>query len=731
LTKKIFYNSVTLNAPLVWVLLIVLVLTGLVSRAGAINADSLGGNHWTSYLRSNVADTANGPLYLNQVNWLSAEAAAGKQMMQWKNYGNGISGYNYSLTAPLFYGINSSILQPWMELRADSAGPGLLKLHGNTAQTTQSNIISIDQLGQYSIGLAIYANQGTGIYAGYSGSNTAIKISNSSTTAGTGLQIDNQNNGTAMYVSDIKNGRLIVTSQDSANKPAITVGYKYGPTFRDSAMLYPWGLRSRKVVADTLWGRFVGMLDSSVIAGKTNLLRSGNEYISGDKYLRTDKIDTAQFVVFDSIKAGKIVDLTVATSTNSNYLLYGSSYQPGTAYLRSTAADTANGPLYLNQVNWLYAEAAAGKQMMQWKNNGNGILGYNYSSTAPLFYGINSSILQPWMELRADSAGPGLIRLHGSSVQTNTNDIIFIDQLGQNTAGLGIYNTKGTGIYIDHGGDKMGIRIENNFMSTGYGLFIDNQNNGTAMYVSDIKNGRLIVTSQDSANKPAITVGYKYGPTFRDSAMLYPWGLKSRKAAIDTIRTALSGRRYFGNQQKNLCDTFRVWGVAESTTVVIATYGKDVKAASWNALQAWPGKDTIFVKRRALTDPDNYYWRADKTVEGSQIQATPYNTGVEGPPETVAALTTTVKLEQSYPNPTASDAFISYQVAREGPVSLAVYNMLGQKVRLLVEQPQPAGTYKIRWDGRNQQGQSVSSGIYFYELKTEDIRITKRLVLAK
>jgi len=404
---------------------------------------------------------------------------------------------------------------------------------------------------------------------------------------------------------------------------------------------------------------------------------------------------------------------------------------PWNTYMRSNTADTAQGPLYLNQVNWLYAMAPAGKKMMHWDNYGIGILSYNRSTAAPAIYGVNESNLQPWMELRADSAGPALIKLHGNATQSNINDIIFIDQVSPHGHGVGIYNTKGTGIYIDHGGDKFGMRVENNFMSTGYGLWIDNQNTGTALYVSDTKAGRMIVTSQDSANKPAITVGYKYGPTFRDSAMLYPWGLKSKKIVVDTVRTALSGRRYFGNQQKNICDTFIVWGVAESTTVVIATYGKDTKAASWNALQAWSGRDTIYVKRRALTDPDNYYWRADKTLEGSQIQAAPYTTGVEGPLEAIIALTPVVKLEQSYPNPVAQKATISFQTAKAGRVSLTVYNMLGQKIKILVDQWHPAGSYSVQWDGRDQQGHNVSSGIYFYELKTEETQITKKLVLAK
>jgi flagellar hook assembly protein FlgD len=104
---------------------------------------------------------------------------------------------------------------------------------------------------------------------------------------------------------------------------------------------------------------------------------------------------------------------------------------------------------------------------------------------------------------------------------------------------------------------------------------------------------------------------------------------------------------------------------------------------------------------------------------------------MEFPPEIPTPPAPDVKLMQSYPNPAARKATISYQTARAGKVSLAVYNMLGQKVKVLVEQPQPAGSYKVQWDGRNQQGHGVSSGVYIYELKTEETNITKKLVLTR
>ncbi len=60
-----------------------------------------------------------------------------------------------------------------------------------------------------------------------------------------------------------------------------------------------------------------------------------------------------------------------------------------------------------------------------------------------------------------------------------------------------------------------------------------------------------------------------------------------------------------------------------------------------------------------------------------------------------------------------------------------VYNLLGQKIRTLVDQYQAAGTYKISWDGRNDFGAGVGSGIYLYRLVANGFTGTKRMVLVR
>lgn len=78
------------------------------------------------------------------------------------------------------------------------------------------------------------------------------------------------------------------------------------------------------------------------------------------------------------------------------------------------------------------------------------------------------------------------------------------------------------------------------------------------------------------------------------------------------------------------------------------------------------------------------------------------------------------RLLQNFPNPFNASTLISYQLPQTGEVTLTIYNILGQKVRIFQPGKQSAGSYSINWDGSNQEGSQVSSGIYFYRLRAGD-----------
>ena len=93
---------------------------------------------------------------------------------------------------------------------------------------------------------------------------------------------------------------------------------------------------------------------------------------------------------------------------------------------------------------------------------------------------------------------------------------------------------------------------------------------------------------------------------------------------------------------------------------------------------------------------------------------------------------TAFALHQNYPNPFNPQTSIPYDLAESGDVVLRVYNLLGQEVRTLVRDRQPAGRYNVPWSGTDDRGVSVSSGIYFYQVSVAGkFQGARRLMLLK
>ena len=91
----------------------------------------------------------------------------------------------------------------------------------------------------------------------------------------------------------------------------------------------------------------------------------------------------------------------------------------------------------------------------------------------------------------------------------------------------------------------------------------------------------------------------------------------------------------------------------------------------------------------------------------------------------------TYNLHNAYPNPFNPTTSISYQVQLSGDVTLNIYDVLGNRIKTLIDEPKAIGDYKIKWDGTNQMGERLSSGQYFYQLKVGDFVSTKKMVLLK
>jgi hypothetical protein len=95
------------------------------------------------------------------------------------------------------------------------------------------------------------------------------------------------------------------------------------------------------------------------------------------------------------------------------------------------------------------------------------------------------------------------------------------------------------------------------------------------------------------------------------------------------------------------------------------------------------------------------------------------------------SLPRTISLDQNYPNPFNASTRIDYRITQCEAVTLALYNVSGQRIALLVDEVQPAGAHQVVWNGRDASGQEAASGIYFCHLRVGGHSRTRKMILLR
>ena len=92
---------------------------------------------------------------------------------------------------------------------------------------------------------------------------------------------------------------------------------------------------------------------------------------------------------------------------------------------------------------------------------------------------------------------------------------------------------------------------------------------------------------------------------------------------------------------------------------------------------------------------------------------------------------TDYKLSQNYPNPFNPETTITYGLPIESHVTITIYSILGQRVKTLVDEMKSAGDFSVTWDGTNESGERVTSGMYIYSIEAGNFRLSRKLMLMK
>ncbi len=154
----------------------------------------------------------------------------------------------------------------------------------------------------------------------------------------------------------------------------------------------------------------------------------------------------------------------------------------------------------------------------------------------------------------------------------------------------------------------------------------------------------------------------------------------------------------------------------------------DPKKAYWIAvaqecdLTVEGGMDPLFNDLASVVGAETFYKRF-----GSEPPLPPFMMNRDLDPELPKHYT----LSQNYPNPFNIETMIQYSLPKAGMTCIFIYNALGQRIRTLHEAPQPAGIHQVIWDGRNENGEIMTSGIYFYRIMTPEFVETKKMLLIK
>ncbi len=142
--------------------------------------------------------------------------------------------------------------------------------------------------------------------------------------------------------------------------------------------------------------------------------------------------------------------------------------------------------------------------------------------------------------------------------------------------------------------------------------------------------------------------------------------------------------------------------------------------------------DSMSVQIGAFGVYDDFSMEDELLVESGNVSFNiPITFGVQVSVDDNAVTPMEFALEQNYPNPFNPETNISFAVAENSKVNISIFNLVGQKVVTLVNQTMEAGVYNVKWNGTNERGALLPTGMYFYEMRTPGYHSVKKLVLVK
>ncbi|MFQ5674350.1 MAG: T9SS type A sorting domain-containing protein [bacterium] len=235
-----------------------------------------------------------------------------------------------------------------------------------------------------------------------------------------------------------------------------------------------------------------------------------------------------------------------------------------------------------------------------------------------------------------------------------------------------------------------------------------------------------------------------------DATLTYPQGSSLAKAHSNTLAKQSANATHFAFAQRT-GDSFSIIVKSNGQRFkpgdeigVFTTAGLCVGAGVWDGsgilgISAWADDDRSDIIDGFREGQKMHFklWDANKNREvtleaiftsgSDRFDDAPFSVvELESP-----ALPKTFSLGQNYPNPFNAGTVISYRLPESGKVTLTVYNLLGEQGRVLLNEEQEAGAYSIHWDGKDQAGRFVPSGVYLYRIQVGRYTAVRKAVFLK
>ncbi|MCD6308491.1 MAG: T9SS type A sorting domain-containing protein, partial [Candidatus Latescibacteria bacterium] len=323
--------------------------------------------------------------------------------------------------------------------------------------------------------------------------------------------------------------------------------------------------------------------------------------------------------------------------------------------------------------------------------------------------------------------GSTVYKYYVKAMDSNPDHVIMTTKLSMiSTTGLpgdndgdGLVGASDFAIFAANYGTAMADDPEN--WITAYDLNADGVVNSSDFAIFASGYGATLQSAKAAVEgMPASDIPFSIGATVDESTSTYFVNVKIDKAEN------LKGFEFFMSYNDDALEF-----VNDGSTGLVGLSMTDVvddgvvRVSDWFVGEDFGGTATLAFRSKGMNS-DMTFEILNAVVDVDGLAAVTETTDY-----TARALPTVYSLSQNYPNPFNPTTTIDYSIPQSGNVELAVFNMTGQKVRTLVSERQDASFYKVVWDGRNDLGESVASGLYFYRLVSGNFNKIEKMTLVK